>query len=399
MDSPQILLIGIDGVYNYGCEAIVRGTEKIVRTVRPTAEIIYASRRPTDDINRLKGTQVKIIERKCRGRYSAQNVFRKLVSMTGFEWHPRTDFLNMLNGVNAIFSIGGDIYTLYPNGNFNRSLPKLGDFAESQDIRYILWGASVGPFNENPKAERFFRRHLSKISMITARETATESYLKELGIFNNVISCADPAYVVAPEVTANGTFANGLTIGINLSPLSIRHSKYSLDEFIQVQSKSIQELTKVLNARILLIPHVVCDFMESDDDLRYLRRVKQAIAPKYQKVVTLLNDDIGFVGTKKKLIKCSLVIASRMHCAINALAAHVPTILIAYSRKAVGMCQYVYGNDNWVIPLNKFGSNHTLKKIRLMIEQQKQIREYLSTRIPEIQQDAYKPLQMLKEIL
>jgi hypothetical protein len=31
MKSPRILLIGIGGVYNYGCEAIVRGTEAIVR--------------------------------------------------------------------------------------------------------------------------------------------------------------------------------------------------------------------------------------------------------------------------------------------------------------------------------------------------------------------------------
>ncbi len=88
-----------------------------------------------------------------------------------------------------------------------------------------------------------------------------------------------------------------------------------------------------------------------------------------------------------------------MHCAINALAAHVPTILVAYSRKAVGMCQYVYGNGDWVIPLNEFVSDHALEKIRSMINQREKKRAYLAERIPEIQQDAYRPMQTLKEML
>ena len=50
-NKPIFLLHGIGGVYNYGCEAIVRGTEQIIRKEYPTADIIYASRRPIDDRN------------------------------------------------------------------------------------------------------------------------------------------------------------------------------------------------------------------------------------------------------------------------------------------------------------------------------------------------------------
>ena len=99
------------------------------------------------------------------------------------------------------------------------------------------------------------------------------------------------------------------------------------------------------------------------------------------------------------MIKCDLVIAARMHCAINAVAANVPTILVSYSRKAVGMCQYVYGNSEWVIPLNKFTSDNVLGKVRLMINQQQRIRAYLAERVPEIQQDAHSPMQMLSKML
>ncbi len=399
MKSPNILLIGIGGVYNYGCEAIVRGTEAIVHQQYPNAKIIYASPRPEDDRRKLEGCNVEVILSKFHRRYSFKNIVRKLLSLVGVKWQPMMHSFAVLDDKDAVFSIGGDLYTLGSNGEYNASLIKFGNVAERNGVSYILWGASVGPFSENPRAEKVIKHHLKRISLITARECATVKYLQEIGVFNNVIPCADPAYIVAPEIKANHVEKNNnLTVGINLSPLSVLDSKYSLEETICVQSRAIQELIKTLKARIVMIPHVVCDFNERDDDLHYLRKLKKHIAPKYQEAVTLIDNDLGFIGTKKELIKCDLVIAARMHCAINALAAHVPTILLSYSRKAVGMCEYVYGNGDWVIPLNEFGSNHTLEKIRSMIKQQQNIRTYLAERIPKIQQDAYRPMRALRKV-
>ncbi len=127
MKSPKILLIGISGVYNYGCEAIVRGTEAIIRREYPNADIIYASFRPTDDQARLYGSQVKLIKRKHLRRYSIKNISRKLLSIVGIRWSPRIDSLQMLKNVNAILSIGGDIYRLGPSGGHSFSIPKFGD--------------------------------------------------------------------------------------------------------------------------------------------------------------------------------------------------------------------------------------------------------------------------------
>ncbi len=63
------------------------------------------------------------------------------------------------------------------------------------------------------------------------------------------------------------------------------------------------------------------------------------------------------------------------------------------------MIKYVYGNCDWIIPLNEFDSEHALEKVRLMINQQQKIRAYLAERIPEIQQDAYRPMRVLKKML
>lgn len=401
MKALKILLIGVTDVCNYGCEAIVRGTAAIIRKEYPSSEIIYTSRRPMDDQKRLNCSPVRIIETKYR-RYSFKNIIRKLLSMVGINWTPQVAPLSLLKGVDIVLSIGGDMYTLISGKSYSTSLIKFGDGSEKKGVPYILWGASVGPFSENAKAEAIFKKHLKGISLITAREPVSVQYLYKIGVSDNVVSCADPAYVVAPEVKADTFLKHShVTIGINLSPLSARCStRYSIDKTVQVQSSAIQKLIKTLNARIILIPHVVSDFDELKDDLRYLHKIKQMVAPEHRKMITLIANDPGFIGIKKELIKCDLVIAARMHCAINALAAYVPTILISYSQKAVGMCQYVYNNGDWVIPLDEFAIRHVLeRKVRLMLNKQLEIRTYLSERIPEIQQDAYQPASRLKKIL
>ena len=202
-------------------------------------------------------------------RYSPKNVCRKLLALAGIKWNPMVDSLGLVEGVDAVFSIGGDIYTLAPNGGCSMSFPKFGDAVRKQGIPYALWGASVGPFTSNPKAEKAYEKHLKGLSLITAREAATVDYLRSLGICDNVVSCADPAYVVAPEIKANGMRQGGkFTIGINLSPLSVRYTDHAEEEVIQAQAKTIEGLIKVFNARIVLIPHVVTNFSEGDDDLR-----------------------------------------------------------------------------------------------------------------------------------
>lgn len=400
MNPPKILLIGIGGVYNYGCEGIIRGTEAIIRKEYPDANIVYASRRPSDDQERLKGSKVHIIERSGLSRYSVKNICRKSLSAVGIAWSPMVDSLALLKNTDAVLLIGGDLYTLHPGGGYSPSLPKFGDAAQRRGVPYVLWGASVGPFSDNPRAEKAFTKHLKGLSLITARESVTVDYLRTLGVCNNVIPCADPAYVVASEIRKNHTHQrNGLTIGINLSPISVIYAGNSLQESIHTQARTIQGLIKALNARIILIPHVVCDFNEGDDDLRYLQRVKGAIAPEYQDAIILLDSDAGFVGIKKELVKCDLVIAARMHCAISALAANVPTIMVSYSRKAVGMCEYVYNNSDWVVPMDEFLPDSLPRKVSRLIGQIEAVRDYLAKRIPEIQDAAFHPAKSLKDVL
>ena len=325
MRPPRFLLIGIGGVYNYGCEAIVRGTESILRREFPDAEIIYASRRPADDRRRLFGCQVRVIDRGRQRRYSLKNILRKAFSTIGVTWHPTSDPSSLLQNVDAVFSIGGDLYTLSSTGGYSMSFAKFGDLAQRRGVPCILWGASVGPFSKNRAAEKAYREHLKRLSLITARESATVEYLQALGVSDNVVACADPAYVVASELKAGSLpHGNAFTIGVNLSPLSARYACLHTAATIDVQSKPNERINRPPGARVVLVPHVVCDCDPADDDLRYLRNLRRSLSPDCLRAVTLLEHAPGFVAVKKQLAKLDLVIAARMHCAINANPPDVP---------------------------------------------------------------------------
>ena len=398
----NILLIGIGGVYNYGCEAIVRGTEILLHEKWPEAKIVYASCRPEQDGDRLQDLQIEIVRRypSQAKKYSVKKIVAKVLSRLNILTGSYYDPMGLLDGIDAVFSVGGDIYTLNSDGSFDATFPKFGELAESKMIPYILWGASVGPFSGNYIAEKFYRDHLSKITMIVAREQLTVDYLNSLGLSSKVVPCGDPAFVVAPEIKKTAVLSAGKPcIGINLSPLSLRYAGLSLSQEINAQAKVIERIVNQFSAKVILIPHVVSDTSISDDDRRYLNQIYQAVDKRYRQHISLVDTDPGFVGVKKILVQVDIVIAARMHCAINALSAHVPTILLAYSQKAEGMCQYVYGTSEWVISVQEFSDRKCMDMIGRMLVEKDIIYDFLSKRIPAIQNDVrrcFDQLQVLR---
>ncbi len=392
-NAPTIGLYGIGGVYNYGCEAIVRGTEIILRKTWPDVRIIYASLRPEDDKRRLKGSNVEIVPRKVYPRWTLPWFGNILRTFTGIPCPLYIEDLSWIDECEIILSIGGDIYTLPPNykdrllSPYYHPLIHFGNIVKERDKKLVIWGASIGPFEGFPKAKKAFIDHLRKADLIASREPRTTSYLKSIGVSDNVIECADPAFMVSSpwDSDISQTTNHKIKIGLNLSPLSTLYSFGDKEktEVISKQAGIIVSLIKKIDADVFLIPHVVCDFNINDDDLRYLKAIKDAIPTNLLGRVHLVDNDPGFLGTKKILAECDIVIAARMHCAINAIAAGVPTIFIAYSQKAVGMAEYVYGNKEWVIPLRELTENRLLSLVKAQLLIKQSMRVYLRKYVRE----------------
>ncbi len=400
-NRPSFVLYGIYGVYNYGCEAMVRGTESILRQVWPDAEIRYASMSPEDDRRRLHDTQVKVIASRPYRKFSLRNVLRKASETLPWDALLRASGFRFVDGADIAMSIGGDLYTLLPDGSYNKNILRFGDYAVRRGKPVVLWGASVGPFDQDSKIERLFAEHLKLMSLITSREPASTAYLSSIGVEDNVVECADPAFVVRSDVTWVPRGDGKLRIGMNFSPLATRSAgEQANTEVIAGRfADTISAIIRELDAEVVLLPHVVNSLDESDDDLRFLKSVARLVRPEVSGRLSVVDDDPGFLGVKKVITQCDLVVAARMHCAVNAMAAGVPTILVSYSQKSVGMAQYVYGHTRWVVPVQDVCANTLLPKITDMLSQREDLARHFACRLPEIQADARRPVEALARLL
>lgn len=400
MSEKRFLMVGIGGVYNYGCEAIVRGTAEAFHSEAPSANLVYGSLRLEDDMKRMEGCDISIVDRGWREPLKHRAV-RKGLRKIGKPWYFSRDPVPPRGLYDAVLSIGGDIYNPRPDGSYPGHLMKFGDALAQKKIPYIMWGCSMGPFDSGPLAtQKAFLKHIQKVPVVITREQVTIDYLKSIGYRGQLWLGADPAFLVAPDIRIKqtGTPQNRPRIAINLSPLSIITLHLKRDEVIRQQVEAIRSIVERTNASIVLVPHVVCSFIDAQDDRRYLRSI--ALALREQGVeVELVDRDLGFIETKKLLVECDLVIAARMHCAINALASSVPAILLSYSPKSVGVCEYVYGSKGNVFGLSEFGSDSFLRRIETMLAEKAALAEFLTKRMVDVRRDAERPVRDLMEWL
>ena len=373
----NILLIGIEGVYNYGCEAIVRGTYNILKSVYPHVNISYASYNYQYDKARLRDLDMNILGRKHLKRWSVRNIARKLLSKIGLNVTNPYDKIKDFARYDYVFSIGGDIYTLNADGSYNNSLPSFLGRLQEQGTKYILWGCSVGPFEKNPQALDYFKKHLKKIDLIVARETSTLDYLKNIGVEKNVVLGPDPAFFVkGPEKGYDKDRARKTTFGINLSPLSSLYEYGSLENAKKEQSQTIKWLIETFDADIILLPHVLSP-NALDNDYNYLRDIYTLIPNEFKCRIKIVENDPGFVGIKEYITQCDLVIAARMHCAINSIASGVPALFLSYSSKAIGMSEYVYGSNEYVLPLSKLSDTTVLEeRVKSLLNKKIDLRKF-----------------------
>ena len=362
----NVLLIGIEGVYNYGCEAIVRGTVRILKDIDSDINVSYVSYNYPDDIIRLAGCDVNIIERRHFKRFSPRNILRKLLSYVGVQLRMPYDDVSLFKGYDTVFSIGGDIYTLRSDGGYNRELPQLLEKCRTVGAKYVLWGASVGKFEKNPKALAFFKEHLKKIDAIVLREKVSYEYLKTLGLDETLFLAPDPAFLV-PCGELSSPPNDVPLVGINLSPHSALYMYSSKEEAIKKQSDAIVNLIDRMRCKVVLLPHVISRD-ESDNDMCYISRIKELLPVEYLDKVELVDTDPGFVGLKTILAKCDYVIAARMHCAINAICVGLPTLFLSYSEKAKGMSEFVYGSGNALLSLPDFENTELVAERLLSIK-------------------------------
>ncbi|GAM08217.1 colanic acid biosynthesis protein [Geobacter sp. OR-1] len=384
--APVVGLYGIGGTYNYGCEAIVRGTAHILRAVLPDVRIIYVSPMPEYDRQMLFDLDLTIMPRTQHPKLSRPRLAAAVFRRTGIprRYQPYYEDIHWIDLCDMVFSIGGDMYTL----SMAYHLAHLAEIVRRKKKKFVIWGGSIGPL---PTGDRqVLLRHFRSVDLITSREPETTRFLADHHIVDNVIEVADPAFAVSSGRLGDRYQKGRLLIGVNLSPLvQADIAKGDTKGTLRGQADFIVQLVERYKAEVILVPHVVSDDCVQDDDLRHLQAVFNLLPEVIATAVTVADTTGGYRAAKKILGGCDLVIASRMHCAINAASEGVPVLFVAYSQKAYGMCEYLYGNREWVIASECLLSGKGIGAVASMIDNLGIITKLLKQRMEAIRSDVF----------
>lgn len=328
------------GSGNHGCEAIVNSTCHMLEEL---PKLLVTNNEKEDKAYSLSGLCEMLQERKIDEHFLAHvwyYAWRALFHDP--ESFMRYRFRKVLGGNLAplYLSVGGDMYC-YENSKreailANRTFRRAG--AET-----VLWGCSLEPgLLEDPEIVEDMKRY----TLITPRESITMQALSDAGITRNVKYYPDPAFSLKPEeAPMPENFREGKTIGINLSPMILHYEKES-GIALENYRKLVEHILRTSDNSVALIPHVV---WKNNDDRKTLDELYRGYEENER---VMLFQDRNCGQLKYVISKCRAFIGARTHATIAAYSSFVPTLVVGYSVKALGIARDLFGSEeNYVLPV------------------------------------------------
>ncbi len=384
---------------NRGCEALVRSTSVMIKNALPDAQFLCPSVQA--DLDRAQWPQahevnlqfvpfrpfptlIKWWARACRLSPLVEKFWMPAPALSPVEKQiiAEADAVIMTGGDNISLDYG--VASLYAWSN---SIEK----SAALNKPTFLWAGSVGPFSSKPHVEKRMIQHLKTYSGITVRESASYEYLKKLGI-NNVALVADPAFTLTlePFDTSELLFGDSDVLGFNLSPLvrGYRPNDESRKAFDRESIEFIKDVVRNTQLSVLLIPHVdPLDGSSVNSDHTYMKTLLAELGDVSSRV-KLAPRTLNACQLKYLISKCRYFIGARTHATIAALSTGVPTISVAYSVKAKGINQDLFGHINYVLETPKVTQQTLKSALQLLVEQEAEIKAVLATKIPEFKSKA-----------
>jgi colanic acid/amylovoran biosynthesis protein len=407
--SPTIFLAGHSSFGNRGCEALIRSLTGLFRKIEsqatflcPSASVDHDRRHwPHCDRHGIEFVADEPLRQSIRWWGRAHRVTSLMERLPKPRIRPSAATAAAIRRSDAVVVTGGDIISL------EYGLPSLYhwmgvvDYAISLGRSPVLWGASVGPFSSRPAVERDVVRHLRRYAVITARETQTFGYLKSLGL-DNVTLVSDPAFTLVPEpLDMPFMAADGGVLGLNVSPL-VRQFRDATPGDVSLEAHVAQFIRQTLERtryRIVLVPHVdPADGGSWNSDSTYLETIL-GLAGGPSERLQLLPRTLNAAQLKHVLARCRFFIGARTHATIAALSSEVPTMSIAYSVKARGINQDLFGDTRYVVDIRDVTAARLTESVNLLERDQSEICALLRRRIPEWRNRAAIPAEQLARVL
>ncbi|MFZ5595217.1 MAG: polysaccharide pyruvyl transferase family protein [Pseudomonadota bacterium] len=405
-----IYFAGQDNFGNRGCEALIRSNVKLIREQFPGATFLVPSR----------GIDRDAAQWPCANELGVEFIAAEPIP-SAIRWWSRgrrfiwkgLDSYPPKYGVSeqthaailrsdALIMTGGDIISLDYGLESLHYWARICEIAMDAGKKSVLWAGSVGPFSSVPSLESRMRELLSRFDLITVRETPSLEYLEKLKI-KGVELVADPAFCLDIEEAPNdelGIFLNGPVLGFNVSPLirKFRQDDASKEALDREVVAFLDDVLRTTEFSILLIPHVdPLHGGEENSDYAYMNKLLDALSPALVTSgrVKLLRRGFNAGQIKDVIRRCDCFMGARTHATIAALSRQVPTTSIAYSVKAKGINQDLFGHTRYVLDTPNVTAASLRDQFNMLQKEGDKIRAVLAELLPAWKQRARKSAELL----
>lgn len=381
-ESPLYVLHGNSTIRNRGCQAIALSTMQLLREEFPGCQIVHAPyimpANQRGEPRELDGAPVR------PWTFHRRYTWRWWLHQARKARRPqREPVIELASRATAVLECGGD------NFSMDYGLPVRYFQAAEQVLAtgcpLVLWGASVGPFSQDPTFEKYAAERLRRFTLICARESATVEYLTSIGVSENVRLVADPAFLLTPQEIDLDREGLGILrqpcVGLNFSSLIGKYHG-NLDQWTDEVAQAVRETARRIDLPIVLIPHV---FTSDANDLVFLRQARACLGDLGERIV-LVDKEYSSRELKFIISRLAAFAGARTHSTIAALSSCVPTVSVSYSMKAKGINRDIFGHEDWVIPFRGMaGGAFGEKMSRLLLEAQP-VRKRLEEVIPNMRE-------------
>ena len=193
---------------------------------------------------------------------------------------------------------------------------------------------ALGPFR-SPLNRTLARLVLPHLRAVCARGAATERHLADLGL-TNVTPAADLAFTMRMRDDAVARAAilvprnEPVVVGVAPSAVVDGYCRKAGIDYVGLLSSFVERMIDERGVHVVVFPHSSRRRVTGGRmDDRPVTRALHAASPRTQ----LIDEPLGPVELRAVIARCDLLVTSRFHAMISALATATPVLVVGWSHK------------------------------------------------------------------
>lgn len=378
MDHKNMIMYAHGSAYNHGCEAIVRSTVDILGLEKEKSILFTNNLQGDLDFHLDELVTLRQVSQPPENRNSLRGMLYRLHAglsknhdLVYYRHFGREQYQQLYHQGEIALSIGGDNYC-YPGALMALNIRNY--WLNKKGTKTILWGASL---TEELLSSQMME-DLNRYSLICVREKLSYDLLKKHGIRTELVLAPDPAFALKSQDTPwPDSKKHDNVVGINISHFA-------------TEAKGVENYRNLMNwilentdMEIAMIPHVVFPHDPGNNDLLNIRKLLTML-PESDRIF-IVDGAYNCCQLKSLISKCRFFVGARTHATIAAYSTCVPTLVVGYSTKSIGIARDLFGTEEgYVCSVQQMQDENMLLQAFLGMYQEEETRRgYLKTFIPE----------------